>query len=500
MNSKWLLLGCGLSALVAQQAIASDQLVQVSDASPFGPIEDCGNFPGVFFGIGVNFVGSEVEPYLAVNPTDQDNLVAFWQQDRWSNGGARSNVAGVSYDGGRSFETAIVPGLTDCSGGPFERASDPWVSFGPTGVLHQVSLVFDNDPPDLDDPLALGGRNALAVSRSLDGGSDWTNPTLIIDDTDPSLFNDKEALTADPNDPDFVYVVWDRLESLNQVDFRGPGLFARSTDGGRSYEPAREVFDPGINNQIIGAQIVVLPDGTLLNFFNEIINFLPDGSLNPDPFTLAFQRSNDNGATFRPTERGLRVDEIEALGVITPDLQALVRDGAILFDVAVDPRRGTIYAVWQDARFSGGWFDQVAFTMSKDGGRTWSETVRIDQSPANPINPLREQAFLPSVAVASDGTVGVTYYDFQNDVPRAPELADYFLIRCRARCANPDSWSAPVRLTDASFDYLQAPTAGGLFLGDYMGLAGGQRALLAFFQQSFADDAASGFFRSTPSR
>ena len=43
-------------------------LVQVSEESPFGPLEACGNFPGEFFGIGVNFVNSEVEPWVEVEP------------------------------------------------------------------------------------------------------------------------------------------------------------------------------------------------------------------------------------------------------------------------------------------------------------------------------------------------------------------------------------------------------------------------------------------------
>jgi hypothetical protein len=388
----------------------------------------------------------------------------------------------------------VVPVLTDCSGGEFERATDPWVSFGPNGVLHQISLVFNNDPPE-PDPLALGGRNGIAVSLSLDGGLNWTDPILIIDDTDPRLFNDKQSITADPTDSDFVYAVWDRLESLTELDFRGPGLFARSTDGGLSWQEAREIFDPGINNQILGAQIVVLPNGRLLNFFTQIINFLPDGSVNPTPFTLAFQRSRDKGVTFAPSERGIRVDDILALGVITPDLQAPVRDAAFLFDVAVDPRSSRVYAVWQDSRFSGGVFDEVAFAMSQDGGRSWSETIKVSQTPVDPVSPLRQQAFIPSVAVAQDGTVGVSYYDFRNDVDRAPELADHFLVRCRSLCADVANWGEEVRLTDQSFDYLQAPTAGGLFLGDYVGLAAGKSDFLALFPQAFPDDPASGFFR-----
>ncbi len=104
--------------------------------------------------------------------------------------------------------------------------------------------------------------------------------------------------------------------------------------------------------------------------------------------------------TFAPTERGIRVDDMLALGVLTPDLQAPVRDAAFLFDVAVDPRSGRVYAVWQDSRFSGGAFDEVAFAMSRDGGRSWSETIKVSQTPADPVSPLRQQAFIPSVAVA----------------------------------------------------------------------------------------------------
>ena len=113
-------------------------LVQVSGVSPFGTLDACGNFPGTIPGPGVVFTDSEVEPWMVVNPIDPDNIVAFWQQDRWSNGGCRGNVAGTSRDGGLTWDIVPVPGITDCTGGPWERASDPWLSFGPDGTLHQI--------------------------------------------------------------------------------------------------------------------------------------------------------------------------------------------------------------------------------------------------------------------------------------------------------------------------------------------------------------------------
>jgi hypothetical protein len=99
----------------------------------------------------------------------------------------------------------------------------------------------------------------------------------------------------------------------------------------------------------------------------------------------------------------------------------------------VDPVSGALYAVWQGARFNG--FDEIAYSQSTDGGLTWTPPVKINLTPGN-ANPLRRQAFLPSVAAA-----------------------------------------------------------GGLFLGDYVGLASDGKDFLAFFTQVDGTDTSSGFFR-----
>lgn len=489
-------------------------LVQVSSVSPFGALEDCGNFPGTIPGPGVAFIDSEVEPWVVVNPIDPDNIVAFWQQDRWSNGGARGNVAGVSSDGGAAWTIVPVPGITDCTGGPWERASDPWLSFGPDGTLHQMSLVFQTDPPA--DRVGGFGPNGMAVSKSDDGGLTWSDPILLIEDDDPRILNDKNSLTADPTDANFVYAVWDRLRitSAEAIDpenvrpgrglflgiglgFKGPIYFTRSTDGGDSWETARRIYDPGANNQTIGNQIVVQPDGTLIDFFTEILNFKNnDQNGRGFNFNLALLRSNDKGETWKPRNKPIRAARIfSSFGAVTPDLGIPVRDGSILFDVAVDPGNGNLYAVWQDVRFNN--IEEVAFSMSTDGGFTWSEPIKINQTPDN-IPLLRRQAFLPSVAVNGQGVVGVTYYDFRNDIDAGTlvELADHWFVYCEANCSDPASWmNNEIRLTDNSFDYVPAPFAGGLFLGDYVGLAADDTDFLAFFQQSSSADPADGFFR-----
>ena len=81
-----------LTAEIRAQAVGP--LVQVSGASPFGALETCGNFPGSVAGVGTNFLDSEIEPWVDVNPVDPDNVVALWQQDRWSNGGSIASMPG----------------------------------------------------------------------------------------------------------------------------------------------------------------------------------------------------------------------------------------------------------------------------------------------------------------------------------------------------------------------------------------------------------------------
>lgn len=57
---------------------------------------------------GINYAGSEVEPWVAVNPANGNNLVGAWQQDRWSNVGSRGLVAGYSGDGGAIWESTVI--------------------------------------------------------------------------------------------------------------------------------------------------------------------------------------------------------------------------------------------------------------------------------------------------------------------------------------------------------------------------------------------------------
>src|SRR5262249_48818561 len=190
-------------------------------------------------------------------------------------------------------------------------------------------------------------------------------------------------------------------------------------------------------------------------------------------------------------------------GVPNPDGGPGVRAPFFFPDYAVDPISGNLYAVWQDARFSNFQYSSIAFSMSTDGGFTWSTPIRINQTPDNiPVGD--RQAFIPSVAVAAAGTVAVKYHDFRNNTSAPGLLTDYWIVHAHANTdlTNPANWASENRLTRSSFDVTQALNFGadGFFVGDYMGLsaAGNDFAALWAMPHNNADgsiDNDSIFFR-----
>src|SRR5207253_10298 len=69
------------------------------------------------------------EPSVAVNPTNPKNIVA-----EWMNHGQGGNVAGASFDGGKTWQNVAIPDISQCTGGTAPEAVDPWLSFAPNGA------------------------------------------------------------------------------------------------------------------------------------------------------------------------------------------------------------------------------------------------------------------------------------------------------------------------------------------------------------------------------
>jgi hypothetical protein len=441
-----------------------------------------GSVPGTNF----NYENSEVEPWLAVSPTNPNDVAGMWQQDRWSDGGSHGLVAAVSHDGGSSFAYSW-PAFSNCAGGSgdnggFGRSSDPWVSWAPNGDLWAISLSVDQTTT----------RNAILVSRMRHGESTWSAPTILKFDTSKTgvvqgnNFNDKESLTADPTDPsgNLAYAVWDRFVSPGQNAplpafenaraFHEPIWFSRTTNGA-SESPTwqtREIFDPGTKSGTISNQIVVTPDGTLVNGF-YLFKTKPHEAGN----FVAVIRSTDKGQSW--SKKAIIVSPDAAIGENDPEPIncrpfitgnppcTIVRSDGVIVDLAVDyssgPHHGRIYVTWQDHDNNPNGDDLIMLAHSDDGGQTWSEPEKVNQTPTDTFT---DQAFEPAVHVNSDGVVAVSYYDFRNDVSGDRQLTtDHWIVSSDDGGA---TWSESH--LGGPFDLHQAPYARGYFVGDYQGL------------------------------
>jgi hypothetical protein len=198
-------------------------------------------------------------------------------------------------------------------------------------------------------------------------------------------------------------------------------------------------------------------DGTLYDFFNLIT----------PPFSksagkVAFIKSTDDGATWTKPKV---IATLQTVSVFDPNTGEPVRTGDIIPEPAIDPATGQLYVVWQDSRFNGGQYDEVALSTSADGGQTWSSPIRVN-------TPTGRPAFIPSVRVNPKGTVAgtiaVTYYDFRNlasdNTTTLP--TDYWLTTSTNKGL---SFGGETHLA-GSFDMKTAPDAEGFFVGDYEGL------------------------------
>lgn len=382
---------------------------------------------------------SEVEPSLAVNPTNRRNIVVGWQQDRYAEGaGAVADVGAVSQDGGRTWRGVIPRKVTTCNGGAYPRASDPWLTIGEDGAAYFTTLLVETS----------GEPSAIAVHRSTDEGRSFGRPTFPTRKRD--LFNDREALTAHPRIAGRLYAVWTDLIPVQAVTY-----LSKSFDGGRSWSEPLPIFTAAPFTTPVGSEVFVLPDGSLLHVFalvNDSDQIAPEG--NEVPSQIMAARSENDGLTWSPPiviGQGTFRDPPDPGG--GPSLSAPLTPSAGI------TRDGTAYVAWIN-NLADGDPRRLLFAKSVNGGRNWGRP-RV-------IRTLKGNGFIPTLAT-SGSVVGLTWYDIRNDRTGDAELTtDVWFAHShdRGRTWEESHLAGPI-------DFRSAPTKGpNPFLADYNGLDG----------------------------
>jgi BNR repeat-like domain/RTX calcium-binding nonapeptide repeat (4 copies) len=359
---------------------------------------------------------SEVEPdSLTVGRT----TVSTFQVGRRFNGAADNVGWATSSDGGRTWRSGLLPGLTRTSVpvGPHERASDPVVAFDSVNGVWLIST------------LALEGQSTrLPISRSTDGVT-WSTPVIAVEESRAQgITIDKNWITCDNGATSpfrgRCYVVY--TDALR--DDRLAVVF--SDDGGVTWSaPVRTSA-----TSAVGAFPVVQPSGTL------VVAYLQAGR------RIGASVSSDGGATFGPP-------------VVVADVQSRPARGLRFFPLPsadVDPS-GRVWVAWQDCRFDQGCTANSAVVASSVDGRSWTAPARVTSG---------RNAFIPAIGIhPTSGRLAVAYY-----VVRAGGGIDAELVEFRAGAGGrPTVVSAPRRLSARTMRPEWSPnTVSGRMLADYI--------------------------------
>jgi hypothetical protein len=361
-------------------------------------------------------------------------LVVTSQIGRFFDGGASGTGFATSTDGGATFTSGALPGLTTqppIGGGIYDRATDPVVAYDARHNVWMISsLVLD---------AAVSGAG-IVVNRSTNGGLSWGNPVNVAL-AGPGNDYDKNWVACDnhASSPFYghCYHTWDDFGDGDRI------LMSTSTDGGLSWSApvatARGVFG-------LGGQPVVQPNGTVIvpasNAFETAI--------------IAF-RSTDGGATWG--------DEVVVSRVRSHTVAGNLRSGPL--PSAEIGSGGRVYAVWQDCRFRKGCKTNDIVLSTSDDGVTWTAVRRV------PIDALTSSAdhFIPGIGVKPDttGQLGLTYY-FYDDAACGSKKTPACALKVGYVQSNDGgaTWSSPQTLA-GPFDVAWTPdTSQGRMVGDYI--------------------------------
>src|SRR5205809_5107115 len=191
-------------------------------------------------------------PHIARATTNEDFLVGVFQEGRFASGGGAVDCGySVSHDGGLTWTRALIPNLTQASGGPYFRATDPVAAFDLNNNVYLETLVAT-------DPQFISG--AVVLSKSTNGGATFASPVVAYRPGSISFFPDKEwmAVNTFPGTATAgrLLVTFSLFSNINSDG--APIRRVYSDNGGATWSSASAI---STETTLQGSQPLYLPNG-----------------------------------------------------------------------------------------------------------------------------------------------------------------------------------------------------------------------------------------------
>lgn len=311
--------------------------------------------------------GNEDETFVAVNPTNPQNIVVF------SNQSGNSIYKSYTTNGGASWTHGTVATNAACCDG-----QAVWDTFG------NLFLVYLN---------ASVSQVNLIVSTN--GGASFGSPVTV--GTGPSGTVDQPSIAVGSGS---VWVDWNN-NGDNNGDMLARGAPVTGLGGLGAFGPVQTIpgatgtyggIAVGPNGKVILTYMAPeLTQGPATIYCNTDADGLGPGGFGP---RVTVSATNVGGYDFIPAQSGRSVDS----------------EAGVVWDATGGPFNNRIYLVYTDETVNENNDTDILMRTSDDDGATWSAPVRV-----NDDTTTRSQ-FNPYVALdRGSGTVAVGFHDARND-------------------------------------------------------------------------------------
>jgi hypothetical protein len=298
----------------------------------------------------------EGEPYLVINPQNQQHLVAAWMGFQLNQKVCIKSA--VSMDGGNNWSSPITQNHEVAT----NSSADVSLAFNSAGVLFMCYIDYDND---------LFTNGQIIIRKSVDGGFNWSTSTEVINiaDCPNQLCVDRPWMVIDRSGGIHDGTIYISAMNAKQPAFVTPPFhpyLSVSKNDGFSFQTPRYLDSV---NYLAGSTIPQV---------------MPSPAVSADGTFYAIYPSYETSQSLFPryllansTTQGLAINHIIAYQGVNIGVQNdLLKRGSLL---KTDPSNSLHLAYFFLSEINDG--ADVYFTETMDAGITWTSFKRINQDP-----------------------------------------------------------------------------------------------------------------------